>query len=98
MANGASDDEISFTYDLDEEYEPAETIVRAVAWAKNVEPDDLQPLGSIIDPDALAELLDRPGGPTYRRPTTPINLRVVFRFEDCQVQVYEDAVIVNQPI
>lgn len=68
-ADDESADAVSFTYDPDEDYEPLITIVRAVAWANGVDIDDLEPLGNVVNTDALLDLLTHDSRPTYRHPT-----------------------------
>lgn len=68
-ADDESADAVSFTYDPDEDYEPLTTIVRAVAWANDVEIDDLEPLGNVVNTDGLLDLLTHDSRPTYRHST-----------------------------
>ncbi|WP_324663597.1 HalOD1 output domain-containing protein [Haloarcula sediminis] len=58
------------------------TIVRAVAAVKNEDPQSLEPLGSVIDPEALETILDKPDSAAH----------VTFNYADHRVVVTGDAV------
>lgn len=97
MADGAPGEEFSFTYDPEAEYEPAETIVRAVAWTKNVGVEDLGPLQNVINIEALIELVTDERVLVYRNSQTmeAVDLHVQFEYEDCRVIVEPDRVRVE---
>ena len=69
-----------FTYDD----APIEKIIHAVAWTKGCEPESLEPLYEVIDPDALAALLESNQG-------SP--LTVTFSYEGCDVHVDRNGLI-----
>ncbi len=62
----------------------SETVISAVAEAKGVEPLDLEPLYTAVDPDALDRLFQ----PAVGSPT-PLNLQ--FAMADCRVTVRSDS-------
>lgn len=70
----------------------SETVVTAVAEAKGVDPLDLDPLYTVIDPDALNRMFR----PSVGSPPTSMELR--FSMADCHVVVHGDGeVAVTQP-
>ena len=61
VTDGGGDDDRSaqslrFTYELDEDEQPSEAVVRAVAALTNRSSLDLEPLYDVIDPSHLNEL------------------------------------------
>lgn len=69
----------------------SDTVVRAVAAAKDVDPLDLEPLYTVVDPDALNNLF---------RPTigsSPTDLELHFTMADCEVVVHGDGEVVVSP-
>lgn len=65
--------------------EPSVAIVEAIAAATNTPITDLQPLGDVLDTDALDALLRGPGGE---------DLRIQFSYEGVEVSVGGDGDIV----
>lgn len=59
---------------------PSMAVVVAVAEAKGVDPLELEPLGTVIDPEALDRIFTRPEG---CRPTG----RLTFRMDGCEVTI-----------
>lgn len=91
------DGPITFCYSGDEPGQPIIAIVRAVAWLKNVDESDLEPLYSSVDIEALTG-----GEPTSprttdrnTRPSEPIRRTVTFRYEGCLVTVTADRLTVE---
>lgn len=69
----------------------SETVITAIAEAKGVDPLDLEPLYTAVDPDALNEMF---------RPTigsAPSALELRFSMADCQVVVHGDGEVVVTP-
>lgn len=69
----------------------SEAVIAAVADAKGVDPLDLDPLYTELDPDALDNLFR----PTFGSPPTSMELR--FSIDECQVVVHGDGEIVVTP-
>lgn len=63
-------------------------VVSAVAEATGAEPTELEPLYSVVDPDAL-EALFRPVG----APSVPSPRRVEFEYCGCEVTVTADRTV-----
>ena len=59
-------------------------VVRAIAAAKGIDPNDVDPLYEFLDPEALDALLDGASGGGAR------DVRVSFRIDDLEIQVSED--------
>lgn len=71
--------------------DPSETVVTAVAEAKGVDPLDLDPLYTVVDPDALNDMF---------RPTvgsTPSSVELQFSMAGCQVVVRGNGEVVVTP-
>lgn len=68
----------------------SETVIDAVAEATGVDPLDLEPLYTVIDPDALNSLF---------RPSVgcPAAMELRFSMADCQVVVHEDGEVAVTP-
>ena len=69
----------------------SETVVTAVAEAKDVDPLDLDPLYTVVDPDALNSVF---------RPTTgspPTSMELHFSMAGCQVVIHGDGEVVVTP-
>ena len=69
----------------------SETVVTAVAEAKGVDPLDLDPLYTVLDPDALNRVFH----PTAGSPPTSMELR--FSMAGCQVVVHGDGEVIVTP-
>lgn len=69
----------------------SETVVMAVAEAKDVDPVDLEPLYTTVDPDALNNVFR----PTVGCSTSTMKLS--FSMADCQVVVKGDGDVVVTP-
>lgn len=75
---------------------PSMAVVVAVANAKGVDPLELEPLGDVVDPEALDRLF---GGADGSR----MNGWLTFRMADCEVTVTSDGALsvtpdlVNEP-
>lgn len=68
-----------------------DTVVTAVADAKGVDPLDVEPLHSAIDPDALDAIFQpRIGSP-------PTSLELTFTLDGCEVLVQADGEVVVTP-
>lgn len=95
MPSGA--DNVSFTFSPEEESEPVVTVVNAVAWTKSVEPLNLEPLHSIVDVEALNQLVtgDAAQASGITKTSEAVGLPVTFRYEGCEVTVEEDRVRVE---
>lgn len=63
------------------------SIVTTVAWALDVDPDDLPPLYDIVDPEAIEAAF------SPRSMGTP-NAQISFDYVDCRVTVRDDHSIV----
>lgn len=70
---------------------PSEAVVLAVADAKNVDPLELEPLNSVIDPDALNTLFQS----SAERTSSTEKLQ--FSMADCQVVVRGEGEVVVTP-
>ena len=68
-----------------------ETVITAVADAKGVDPLELEPLYSAVDPDALNSLFSADAG------SLESNLEVRFTMSGCQVVVRGDGEVVVTP-
>lgn len=74
-----------FTYELDPDKSVSDGVIEAVAAVSDHEPTSLDPLYSVIDPDALDALFE-PGHLAIPQ--------VQFRYNGCEVQVISDRKIV----
>lgn len=69
----------------------AAAVVSALAQAENVEPDGLDPLYEIVDPDALGMLFTTPVPPTQN------DRKRSFTVDGCKVIIYGDGRVVVAP-
>lgn len=69
----------------------SETVIDAVAEAKDVDPLDLEPLYSTIDPDALDGLFRPTAG------STDSTMELRFSMAGCQVVIHGDGEVVVTP-
>lgn len=69
----------------------SDTVVTAVADAKDVDPLDVEPLHSAIDPDALDSMFQPRIG------TPPTSLELTFRLDGCEVVAHADGEVVVTP-
>lgn len=74
-----------FTFELDPDETVTDGVIEAVSEVSNHEATSLDPLYSVIDPDALDALFD----PGYSG-----NPQVAFRYNGCEVRVISDRKIV----
>lgn len=90
-------DGYSFQYSCTEEGQPVRAIVKAVAWAKGVDVQDLDPLYSTIDVKLLKDFFENEGHDFYRNSsqTDPADLEIRFQYMDCSVSVTTDQVRVE---
>lgn len=81
----SSEQPSEFTYELDPDQPVSEGVIEATSAVSNHEPTSLDPLYSVIDPDALDALFEpgNSGSPT-----------VEFQYNECEVQVISDRKIV----
>lgn len=89
--DGKRDDRTIGTFETARDESTDETVcnmvVRAVAAVRGTQPIELQPLRSVVDPDALNRLII----PGDRGPSTQAGVsRVAFRYEGCAVVVTDD--------
>lgn len=77
----SSEQPSEFTYELDPDESVTDGVIEAVAAAANQEPTSLDPLYSILDPDALDTLF---------KPEYSANPQVTFQYNGCLVQVISD--------
>lgn len=69
----------------------SDVVVTAVADAKGVDPLDVEPLHSVVDPDALDRMFQpRVGAP-------PSSLEVTFELDGCAVEVRADGEVAVTP-
>lgn len=89
----------SFDYSPDTANQPAAAIVEAISWVKDTDALALEPLGSVVDTDALNTLFgrrtDRGDFTGSASDPTPANLRVAFDYEDCAVTVAPDRITIR---
>ena len=71
--------------------ELSETVISAVAEAKGVDPLDLDPIYTVVDPDALNGMFR----PTVGSPPTSMELR--FSMAGCRVVIHGDGEVVVTP-
>lgn len=69
----------------------SEAVILAVAEANDVDPLDLDPLHTAVDPDALNSMFQ----PSFESPPTDLELR--FSMAGCEVVVHGDGEIVVTP-
>ena len=69
----------------------SETVVTAVAQAKGVDPLDLEPLYSVVDPDALNSMFGRSVG------SPSSSLEINFSMAGCEVVVHGDGEVAVTP-
>lgn len=69
----------------------SDTVVTAVADAKDVDPLDVEPLHSALDPDALDSMFDPRIG------TPPTSLELTFTLDGCEVNVRADGEVAVTP-
>lgn len=81
----SSEQPAEVTYELDPDESVTDGVIEAVSEASNLDPTSLDPLYSVIDPDAL-DALFKPG---YSG--TP---QVTFQYNGCEIQVINDRKIV----
>jgi hypothetical protein len=81
----SSDQPPDFTYGLDPDETVAEGVIEATIEVANHEATSLDPLYSVIDPDALNALF---------RPGHSGNPQVTFQYNGCEIQVTSDRNIV----
>ena len=79
---------VSEPYDRDRSEPVSTRIVRLVAVAADRAPTDLDPLGNVIDPEALDRLLDQP---SVEDPDTAID--VTFHYEGFRIEVGADGTV-----
>lgn len=77
-----------FTYELDPDESVTDGVIEAVSEVSNHDPTSLEPLYSVVDPDALDALFD----PGYLG-----NPQVEFQYNGCRVRVISDRKIEVQP-
>lgn len=70
----------------------SEAIVMAVAAATAKEPQELSPLYSVIDPEALDALFDAPPNCTSKQ-----RLAITFEYADCRVSAKAHGTVVVDP-
>lgn len=70
-----------YTYQLDPDQSVAVGVVEAFSEVYDVEPTSLDPLISVLDPDALDNLF---------KPGTSSNPEVEFQYNGCEIQVNSD--------
>lgn len=68
-----------------------DTVVTAIADAKDVDPLDVEPLHSAIDPDALDSMFHPRIG------TPPTSLELTFTHAGCEIDVNADGEVVVTP-
>lgn len=73
------------------EGEVSQTVITTVAEAKGVDPLELEPLYSVIDPDALNKLFQ----PSLGAPNPSLNLQ--FSMAGCEVEIQGDGEVVVTP-
>lgn len=71
--------------------EMSETVVTAVAEAKGINPLDLEPLYSVIDPDALNSMFCPSVG------TPPAQIELSFSMAGCEVVIHGDGEVAVIP-
>jgi len=71
--------------------EVSETVVIAVAEAKGVDPLDLDPLYTVVDPDALNSMFHPAVG------SPPSSMKLCFSMAGCQVVIHGDGEVVVTP-
>lgn len=81
----SSEPATDFTYELEPDEPVTDGVIEAVSEVYDLEPTSLEPLYSVLDPDAL-DALFKPGDSS--------NLTVEFRYNGCEVQVTSDRNIV----
>lgn len=91
------DGPVTFRYSADERGQPVIAIVRAVAWVKNVDAFDLEPLKSAVDIEVLTGAEPTPQWAPHRNtsPSAPAGRTVTFRYEGCVVTVTADRLTVE---
>lgn len=85
----ASEQPAEHTYELDPDESVSEGVIEATAEVYDRDPTSLDPLYSVLDPDALDALF---------KPGHSGNPQVTFRFNGCDVQVTSDREIVIRTI
>lgn len=95
---GDSGDGFAFHYSPDDTDQPVVGIVKAVSWVTGIDPDDLEPLYSVIDVEPLRNLFAPPDGDFYRNNSNqaPADVNVRFRYQDCIVTVTADTIQVRR--
>lgn len=83
-ASGSGGDDETYVYVRKADEPTAESVVRAVSELTGTDPDAMDPLYDVVDPDALNALCDPDAGAEGASP------RVSFRFSGCTVVVYGD--------
>lgn len=84
-------EEISEVTAVCREGEISQTVIRSVAEAKGVDPLDLEPLYSVIDPDALNKLFR----PSLGAPNPSLTLQ--FSMAGCDVEIRGDGEVIVTP-
>lgn len=75
----------TFHLRFDPESEPVtHAVVKAASFVHNVDQSELDPLGSVVDPDALQSLIGHGSG------WTPQGLEVTFTYEGLEITVTDD--------
>ena len=69
----------------------SETVVSTVAEAKDVDPLELEPLYSVVDPDALNSMFSPSKG------SPPTTMELSFSLADCEVTVRGDGEVAVRP-
>lgn len=85
----SSEQPSDFTYELGPDKSVADGVIEAVSEVYGLEPTSLDPLYSVLDPDALDALF---------KPEGSGNLTVEFQYNGCEVQVTSDRNIVIRTI
>lgn len=93
-----SGDDYAFYYSPNDPDQPVIGIVKAVSWVTGIDPDDLEPLYSVIDVEPLRDLFAPPESDFYRNQSnpTPADVNVQFRYQDCIVTVTADRIHVRR--
>ena len=80
-------DEDWFTTEVGDAETIAEAVVRSVAAVSGDDPMSMEPLGTLLDSDALNALFERPTGDS----------RLSFTFNGCDVSVYGGGTVCVRP-
>lgn len=71
---------------------PSTAIMESVSAVEGIDPIELEPLNTVLDPDAIDELLDSPVG------TEPSPVEVSFRYGSVDVSARRDGRIDLRPV